>query len=266
MGKVMRMTSARSAQPNTINGTPRRRDYPVALKRFVLHTARRLGLEIARYPRSLPAYQHVRLMSERGVGFVVDVGANVGQYAKQLRQFGYRGEILSLEPLSEAYGRLIRETELDDRWYAERSAIGSAPGTAMINIAGNSASSSLLPMLDRHVDAVPSSRYVGTETVPVRRLDEVLDHYETCQKRIFLKIDTQGFEREVLVGLGERIIDVVALQLEMSLVPLYAGQMLVEETMRWAAEAGLRLASVEPGVRDKQSGELLQMDGVFVRD
>jgi FkbM family methyltransferase len=260
------MVWTRPVQQDTTAGTSVRRGFEVALKRFILHSARHLGLEVARYPRSLPAYQHVRLMDKHGVNFVVDVGANVGQYAGQIRQFGYRGEILSLEPLSEAYDRLRREAGRDERWYAEQSAIGRSPGEAEINIAGNSASSSLLPMLDRHVNAVPSSRYVGTETVRVRRLDDVLDRYQTDGKRIFLKVDTQGFEREVLAGLGERIDDLTGLQLEMSLVPLYAGQMLVEETMRWAAEAGLRLASVEPGVRDPESGELLQMDGVFVRD
>jgi FkbM family methyltransferase len=247
-------------------GIANHRDLSVALKRFVVHASRHVGLEVSRYPHSLPAYQCVRLMHRYGIRFVVDVGANVGQYARQIRQFGYRGEILSFKPLSAAYEKLRRAAERDSRWHVERFAIGRSSGEAVINIAGNSASSSFLPMLDRHVKAWPTSGYIGTETVPVRRLDAVLERHQWHQKQIFLKVDTQGFEREVLSGLGEQTKYLVGLQMEMSLVPLYAGQMLVGEAMDWIASVGLRLASVEPGLRDRKSGELLQMDGVFVRD
>jgi FkbM family methyltransferase len=238
----------------------------VALKRFVIHAGRQVALAAVRYPRSLAVYQCVRITHRYGVRHVVDVGANAGQYAMHIRQFGYQGEILSFEPLSAAYEQLRRAAEHDGGWHAERSAIGRTSGEAQINIAGNSGSSSILPMLDRHVRAAPKSRYIGTECVPVQRLDEALERHRWHQKPIFLKVDTQGFEREVLSGLGEQTKNLVGLQMELSLVPLYAGQMLVDEAMAWAAAAGLRLASVEQVLFDRESGELLQMDGVFVRD
>src|SRR5688572_23878121 len=83
---------------------------------------------------------------------------------------------------------------------ASRAAVGAAPGQTEINIAGNSASSSLLPMLKSHSDAAPQSAIVGRTPTDVIPLDSVFDLYYREGRRVFLKIDTQGYERPVLEG------------------------------------------------------------------
>ncbi|MDJ0524424.1 MAG: FkbM family methyltransferase [Microcystis sp. M53600_WE12] len=85
------------------------------------------------------------------VDLVFDVGANIGQYAKLLRELGYSGRLVSLEPLSSAYSRLKAISKKDQLWeIAPQTAIGNQEGEIIINIAGNSYSSSALPMLDAH--------------------------------------------------------------------------------------------------------------------
>ena len=81
-----------------------------------------------------------------------------------------------------------------------RRALGDHTGEVEINIAGNSESSSILPMLESHRSAAPESAYEGKEIVPIKTLDAVAGQYLKDAQAPFLKIDTQGFELQVLDG------------------------------------------------------------------
>ena len=98
----------------------------------VLHAARdavqRLGLDVQRFPRSAPLFQVVRLMDRRDVTCVIDVGANIGQYASELRRLGYRNSILSLEPLRAEFQVLEQRCAKDRSWKCQRFAVGAEPG------------------------------------------------------------------------------------------------------------------------------------------
>ncbi|MFX8373787.1 FkbM family methyltransferase, partial [Acinetobacter baumannii] len=87
-----------------------------------------------------------------------------------------------------------------------------------INISGNSYSSSILPMLPAHLSAAPESLYIGKAKTKVITLDSVFDEYRVNKEKVFLKIDTQGFEAEVLSGLSRNLRNITAVQLEMSIV------------------------------------------------
>ena len=105
---------------------------------------------------------------------ILDVGANTGQFAKGLRTNGYHGHIISFEPLSEAHSMLASAAASDPLWdVVERCAVGASATWTAINIAGNSYSSSLLPMLDLHREAAPESAYQGTEPCHVITLELV---------------------------------------------------------------------------------------------
>jgi FkbM family methyltransferase len=198
------------------------------------------------------------------VDLVIDVGAASGGYGAQLREFGYTGRIVSFEPMAAAYARLEEAAAGDARWETRQSALGSKAGEATINVASNSDSSSLLPMLDAHREAAPSVDYVAQETIAVALLDDVATDVLRDAKRPFLKIDTQGFEREVLAGAPGTVEKCVGVQLELSFVPLYEGGMLVDEAVGWAYAHGFRLVGIEQGYA-APTGEILQVDGVFVR-
>jgi FkbM family methyltransferase len=225
-----------------------------------LMAAYRRGFEIRRHP----AQRRQRMFEGRGVDLVLDVGAADGGYGRQLRQFGYAGRIVSFEPLAASYAALSAHIAGDPGWTARNHALGDEAGEAVINVASNSASSSLLPMQDSHREAEPSVGYVGQETIRVERLDDIAGELVGERDTTFLKIDTQGFERQVLAGGASTVETVVGLQLELSFISLYEGGMLIDEAISWAYDHGFHLEVIEQGWAAR-SGQMLQADGIFFR-
>lgn len=240
-----------------------------AVKRYIRPAVRpvlrRIGYDVVQYPAANPEYLRGRFLATQEVDLVIDVGANTGQYGERLRDGGYQGRIVSLEPMGEEYAALAQGAATDARWDTIRSAAGAASGDLTIHVAGNSISSSFLPMLDSHATIAPGSTYGGDEVVPIDRLDALVGNEVAQASRPFLKIDTQGYEAAVLDGAEEVLDSVVGLEIEMSMVPLYGGQMLMLETLQRLDAAGFRLAGISPGLIDGAKGEALQADGLFLR-
>lgn len=206
-----------------------------------------------------------QLIEATGPRIVIDVGANTGQFASWVRSSGYTGQLVSFEPQPKEHAVLVEAAESDPAWIiAPRCALGAAEGNAQLNIAGNSYSSSLLEMLDRHSDNAPASVYVDTVETPVRRLDDVLAELGIDPAGALLKIDTQGFEAEVLRGATKTLPVVSAVHLEISFDLLYAGQSVTSDVVALLAAAGLELTNVNDGFRS-EDGRLLQIDGSFTR-
>jgi FkbM family methyltransferase len=228
----------------------------VAFDIRVQRALNRFGYEIRRC-------QPVPLLRTERVGLVLDVGANVGQYARRLRHGGYTGRIVSFEPLSGPYLELSRRSASDPSWSAYRMALAATAGSAEINVAVKPSRSSLLEVDQHHAESTPESAYVGTETVPTARLDELWDDVVGDADRVFLKIDVQGFEMQVLRG-AEAVLDRLhGIQVELSLVPLYIGAPSWREVVDWLEERDFELAGIEPAFVER--GRLLQVDGVFLR-
>lgn len=199
------------------------------------------------------------------INLVLDVGANIGQYARALKKNGYHGRIVSFEPLPDAFECLASNRWGFSSWRVENFALGAEDTTAVLNIAGNSQSSSLQQMQPSHVAAAPESAYIGTCEVNVRRLDSIFDRYYQAGDRVYMKVDVQGHEQQVLDGASECLDSIIAVESELSLVSLYEGQMLWQETIESMKAMGFELASLEPGFQDPTTGMMLQADGVFIR-
>jgi FkbM family methyltransferase len=199
------------------------------------------------------------------ISVVLDVGANAGQFGRNLRAMGYRGRLVSFEPLSRAFHKLHANAATISQWQPVQLALGDTDETRSIHVSGNSYSSSFRDMLPRHVSAAPKSAYVGEESVPVRRLDGIVDDYCTAQDRIFLKIDVQGFEDAVLRGAETTVARCVGLQLELSITPLYQGGLMLPQMLGQLAGRGFVLLDLKPACVDPKTGELLQVDGLFYR-
>lgn len=226
-----------------------------------LMAAYKRGFEIRRHP----AGRRQKMFAVRGVDLVLDVGAADGGYGRALRQFGYTGRIVSFEPLAHSYAELCANIANDPAWTARNHALGDEAGTAQIHVASNSTSSSLLPMKESHLEAEPSVGIVGQETIRVERLDDAAAQVIETDDTVFLKIDTQGFERHVLAGGPETLARSVGLQLELSFVPLYEGGMLADEAISLAYDAGFHLEVIEQGWASR-TGQMLQADGIFFRN
>jgi FkbM family methyltransferase len=219
-----------------------------------------LGAMLVSYPR--PAgIRRAALLKKYGISTVIDIGANEGQYAQGLRALGYRGKIVSYEPLPEAFSRLKKHCASDPDWTAHNAAVGNTCGEVIINVAGNSQSSSILPMLKLHVDVEPSSATVKSVTAVSTTIDRILATHHG--ENIMLKIDTQGYEYQILAQFASHLRAVALIEIELSLAPLYEGQALFREMDALLLQAGFRFVSLEEGFSDYSSGTLLQFDGIY---
>jgi len=231
----------------------------MGLKSFVQRSARRLGYDVIYFDR-------IRLLRRFGINLVLDVGANIGQYADEMRSIGYLGRMVSFEPLSREFQQLSQRAKGDNLWKTVNRALGDRDGTAEIHVSGNSVSSSLLGILPRHLRSAPTSEYLNNETIQISRLDSVFhDHCQTGD-RVMLKLDTQGYEYQVLQGAAKSLPAIIGVQLEMSLVPLYEGEKLFSEMVPYLTSLGFSLMSIEPVFRDNATGQMLAVDGIFYRD
>lgn len=232
---------------------------------------RRLGVDVLRFPQSDPMWRLSNLLRHYRVDKVVDVGANDGTFGRTLRSYGFSGELVSFEPLATPFASLAKRADADGKWEVHQFALGDQSGELEIHIAGNdAASSSVLPMLERHLQAAPESAYVGVQKATVRRLDDVVSirEAETLGRRVYVKVDVQGYEKSVLQGAQSTLASsaLIGLQLELSLQPLYDGAMLWQEAIDYVSSRGFTLAAVLPGFSDFATGHSLQFDGVFVRE
>ena len=227
----------------------------------------RVGFELRRF--SVEQSENARFISmlrTHNVNLIFDVGANAGQFGVLLREIGFDGKIVSFEPLSDARESLLNISRNDPLWQiALQTAIGEENGEIEIQIAGNSQSSSVLDMLDTHVRAAPDSKYIGKEKVALRTLDSIAPDYMDSNSIAFIKIDTQGYETQVMNGAKKLMSQIVGLQVEISLVPLYKGQCLFDEMLKKLKNDGFELWSISTVFSDPNTAQLLQVDATFFR-
>ena len=210
--------------------------------------------------------QVLNVIQRYGVNAVLDVGANRGQYARSLRRAGYRGHIVSFEPVGPDFAELSRRAARDPKWTVHQLALGRAEGSLEINVAPSGLSSALTP------SEYGGQRYqklteAMTETVPVVRLDEILDDVlaQVPDARPYLKLDTQGFDLEVFAGLGERAKDFVGMQSEVALLRIYEGMPRMPESLAVYEAAGFEVAGMYLVTRERRTARALEFDCLMVR-
>lgn len=242
---------------------------PSTVKRLIRRTLRNHGWELSPFSLERSEWAQVKKMLDfKGVMTVLDVGANSGQYAKNIRDAGFGGKIISVEPGSEAHGSLTRAAAGDPLWHIlPPMALGKEDGFVELHVSANHGeSSSILPILAASTDAMPESGYIATERVALATLDTVAKQYlNDGDCPVFLKLDVQGFESEVLKGATQLLPTIVGLQVELSLVPLYQGQLLFNDMINLLRGHGFELWSLIPGFLNPATGRLLQVDGLFLR-
>lgn len=195
-----------------------------------------------------------------------DVGANVGQFALDMMNADFKGEIHSFEPVSEFFFKLEQNSKRYKNWKVWNFALGQRHAMSEIFVSANDGlSSSLLAMKDLHAVNFPMSAAIRKELICIRTLADFLDENTQITGPIFLKIDVQGFEMEVLKGLKDRISEIIYIYLEASTSPLYEGESDLHQLMNWLYHQNFILIQFFDGIRDKQ-GSLLQVDMLFKRN
>lgn len=224
-----------------------------------------VGLDIVRFSRHDPYGQRRALLFE-DADVVLDVGANCGQYGWLVRNQGFGGRIVSFEPLAEAFAELSLLASSDPHWECHRLAIADKDSKGSIHVSKNLASSSFLPLNADFVKRFPNLRYVKEETVDAARLDGLRSRVLCDDERVFLKLDVQGFELQVLRGAEETLPQVSAVECEFTIAPIYDGQTIFADAIRFLAKRGFHLCAIQPAYSDAETGEWLQFDGLLTRN
>ena len=201
------------------------------------------------------------VLASLGITTVLDVGANVGRYGRTLRESGYRGRLVSFEPLTKPQAVLGAAAAADPLWDTMQVAVSDEDGTAEINVASADVWSSLLPT---HEDSsTEHARTTATETVRTAQLDslDVLDGTPT-----WLKLDVQGFELHALRGAERSLPRIAGVECEMVLETFYEGQASVRDVIDFLYDHGFRLVAVDNGHVRPSTGRAMWIDGLFVRD
>jgi FkbM family methyltransferase len=231
---------------------------------------RSLGFDVVRYAPEAPIsaeIQNLEFQCRRlGIRGCFDVGANCGQFAFELRRAGFAGQIHSFEPVSKVHDRLRLASADDPNWIVgDRTAVGANCGSATINVALNTQSSSLLPILGHAVATDSTTAHVAAEQVPIITLESYARKAGIAGPSL-LKIDVQGFESEVLKGASPCRETIAIIYLEMALVPVYQGAATVTELFSMLGELGYRCIGLYNGWTDGRTREVLEVNGVFVRN
>ena len=236
-----------------------------AIKATIRRTANRLGYDFVQYDNHNPRWRLSNLLTRCGISVVLDVGANEGNFARELRELGFTGQIVSFEPLADVYKRLAAAASHDAGWTAMNIGLGDRQEERSIHVSANSLSSSFLEMEAAHIEADPDSAYTSENKATIRRLEDVFAQYCPADAQVFLKIDTQGYEKRVMEGACGVLDRIPLIQLECSLVPLYQGAELIEDLLSYMRGLGYDPVDQRPAFIHHGSHHLMQMDVLFLR-
>jgi FkbM family methyltransferase len=204
------------------------------------------------------------ILQQLRVNCVLDVGASDGRYARHLRMLGYVGQIVSFEPVPESYEKLTVAAAGDDLWSARRIALGAEKATRELKVlraaGGEAVFSSLLE------PRWPQQEPPETVGIEVERLDAAAANLlaSVVNPRVFLKIDTQGYDVEVVRGAAGILDHVVALQCEVSVVPIYEEMPHYTEALAYYESLGFALVDLSV-VNRTASGLVLEYDALMLR-
>ena len=185
----------------------------------------------------------IDFIEDRKIDVVIDVGANVGQFGESLRTGGYRGRIVSFEPIEAAFIELSTKAASDSKWEAHHCGLGAAPGEAVIHVSELSVCSSILDLTS--VASLHDSRVAVTRTekIEIRTLDDVAANLSGS---ILLKVDTQGYEKQVIEGGRHTIARVKGILMELPIIHLYEGEWQFHEAAKYMADLGFVPAQIQP--------------------
>lgn len=234
------------------------------LKYLVKTIFNHIGLDIR---RSTPHHFSLqKLFDLYGVEIVFDIGANNGMTGEELRDCGFQHKIVSFEPINYLFEELASKAFKDPSWYVENIALGNVAGQTDINVSGGHAgASSILEMTDNVRMHAPDQQVIRQEKIKIETLDTMMEKYYPAGKKLFLKIDVQGYEKDVLAGGLTSIDRVIGMKVEMSLVQNYEGETLLFDLIPFLYNLGFRLVHFQDGWCNSVSRELYQVDGIFFR-
>ncbi len=208
-----------------------------------------------------------RLLPLLQIDLVIDAGANIGQFTSLLRhRAGYRGCVLSVEPMPAAARALRTRFSGDAHWALAECALGDREGRAALHVMRGHELSSLLAPSSAVTDRFAGFQTIDDEVeVELRTIDTLLDEHPIARsaQRIYLKLDVQGTELSVLRGATRSARQIDALQVEACVVPLYDGVPPYHALMAEIEARGYQLSFL-PAHNYTQIPDMIDFDAHFV--
>lgn len=226
---------------------------------------RRLMNKFRHRPKS-PPEKLGAVLNDQKLTLILDVGANVGQSRDLFRSIGYTGRIVSFEPLPGCHATISERAKSDPNWeIAPRMAIGDRADETVIRESEASDVSSIMSANASMHAAFRKTKIVAEHPTPVKALDDLYGEYAKPDDRVYLKVDTQGYDMRVLQGASETLKKLAGLQIEMSLFPLYEGEASYLEIMKLIDAEGFEPYILSETNFSQNLRRQLQVDGIFFR-
>lgn len=210
---------------------------------------------------------HLRsLFDHCGIRTVLDVGANRGQYHDFLRQeVGFEGTVHSFEPIAGLVEAMLQRQSEDAAWHIHHCALGDEAGVATIGVAQSDTLSSLKGLAERAPSAfVASATVVREESITIATLDDFVARHAIDLLTTYLKVDTQGFDMEVLAGGPNAVQALPAMQLELAIQQIYAGVAPYRDVLVTLESLGMAISGLFPISCDAQL-KAVEFDCILVR-
>lgn len=195
---------------------------------------------------------------------ILDIGANTGNYAKEMHQRFPNATIYAFEPLADCYKSLEATANAHKNIHPLPFALGSKNETTMIQKSSFHPSSSLLAMNDLHKELYPKSSASTEEQITIKRLDDCSSELALTEP-LFIKMDVQGFEIEVIAGGADTIAKASVLLVENAYVRFYDGQPLAADLIHQLHQLGFDYFGAAHIHYHKTKKVPLYEDSVFMR-
>jgi len=229
------------------------------IKKIIKNILKGLGYDLDR-KRALNNYQKVLSYNFETI---LDIGANVGQFSKEMLGIFPNAQIYAFEPVPDCYEKL-KKISKKPNFHSFPFALGNKHGETDINVSSYSPSSSLLKMSDLHKKIFPHTAGEHKETIQIRRLDDMASELN-IKTPLLIKMDVQGYEKEVILGGQETFKKASVVFSEISFVSLYEGQPLADEIRRLLKELGFEYKGFLNQKKKPQTREILIEDSIFVK-
>lgn len=217
---------------------------------WLLHLAETTGLGL------LPPGQF------RALRYVVDVGANVGQWSSALLELHVPEKLIIVEPAPPAFAALRKKFGNRTGVELHNVAIGDREGKTKLRITRDSTGASLLAPRAEMRDLIGSNWTVENEVeCAVRTLDELLSDLPEIS---LLKIDVQGYEKQTLAGAAKTLRKTKYLLVELNYMPQYEGGSWFGEIHQILTGHGFVLVNATKPLR--LNGRASMSDGLYVNE
>lgn len=222
---------------------------------------RKVGFDMHRYRQVPDKYAYIRSLK---INTVIDIGANTGQFAKEIRSKIPQAKIYSFEPIKECFRKLKENMLTDKNFDSFNFAIGNENTKIKINKSEYTPSSSILEMSENHKKLFPHTTKHEDEEIETKKLDDVVKNLN-LEKEILIKIDVQGFEMKVIAG-GEKTFKTArAIIIENSFIELYKSQPTFDDIYNRLKNYGFRYNGSLQEKIDTKTGQIISEDSLFVK-